>query len=167
MLWLPRWLTKDKQKFGRKTVFAVEPKCASPLQTEGGAVVCSLGFPGLFAMAKGNVYYSCNLLRAVDFNCFSKCEDNCDIWKRLASCTNKLCCAADLAHNVLSRLLCKILSVSWGVRKERKDLRHVLPSQRSEPDSLPILDLYPQKPKPFFRRSYRKQAAIATELWWY
>lgn len=137
----------------RETVFAVEPKCASPLQTGGGAVVCSLGFPGLFAMAKRNVYYSCNLLCAVDFNCFSKCEDNCDIWKRLASCTNKLCCAADLVHNVLCRLL-----------KERKDLRHALPSQRSGSISLLILDLYPQKPKSFLRRPYRKQPAIDTEL---
>lgn len=137
------------------------------MQTVGGVVVCSLEFPGLFAVAKGNVYYSCNMLRAVDFNCFSKCEDNCDIWKRLASCTNKLCCAADLVHTVLCRLLCKILSVSWGVGKEWKDLRHTLRSQRSEPDSLVILDLYPQKPMPFLRRPYRKQPAIATELWGY
>lgn len=121
-------------------------------------------FPGLFAMAKRNVYYSCNLLCAVDFNCFSKCEDNCDIWKRLASCTNKLCCAADLVHNVLCRLLCKILTVSWGVRKERKNLRYALPSQRSEPDSLLLLGLYSQRPKPFLRRPYRNQPAVATEL---
>lgn len=85
----PQVAYKGKTEIWEKNSFCrVEPKCASPLQTGGGAVVCSLEFPGLFATAKGNVYYSCNLLCAVDFNCFSKCEDNCDIWKRLAICTN-------------------------------------------------------------------------------
>lgn len=130
----PGGLQRTNKKRGENHFCCVEPKRTSPLQTGGGAVVCSLEFPGLFAMAKGNVYYRCNMLRAVDFNCFSKCEDNCDIWKRRTSCTNKICSAAELVHTVPCRLLCEILPAHWGVGKERKDLRHALPSQRSEPD---------------------------------
>lgn len=104
-----------------------EAKCASPLQTGGGAVVCSLEFPGLFAMAKGNVYYSCNMLRAVDFNCFSKCVDNCDIWKRSASCTNKLYSTADLVHTAVWASLQNFTS-SLGSR-EGKEGSQACPTQ--------------------------------------
>lgn len=121
------------QKHCEKFTSAVKPKCASPLQTGGGAVVCTLEFPELFTMARENVYYSCTMLRAVDFNCFSKCEDNCDIWKRQAS-SNKFCSAADRVHTMPCRCLCKILSIPRGVGKGEKDLRRALSIQRSDSD---------------------------------
>lgn len=37
------------KKRGEHHFCCVEPNCASPLQTGGGAVVCGLEFPGLFA----------------------------------------------------------------------------------------------------------------------
>lgn len=117
---------------GRELVF-VSNFNAHPHCKQNCIAVCGLKSPGQFATAKGNVYYSCEMLRAVDFNCFSKCEDNCDIWKRWVSCTNKLCFEADLVHTVPFRLLYETLPVPWGAGKERKDLRHALPGQRSEP----------------------------------
>lgn len=132
-LWFPRWLTKQKQKIGRKSLLLCWTSLCIPVANRRRGCCLQFRVPRSVCHTKGNVCYSCNMLRAVDSNCFPKCEDNCDIWKRQESCTNKLCSAADLVHTVLCRLLQNFAS-TWGVGKERKDLRHALPSQRSDPD---------------------------------
>lgn len=54
-------LQRTEKKKCEKITFCVEFKCASSLQTEGGAAVCCLESPGQFASAKRNVCYSCDV----------------------------------------------------------------------------------------------------------